>query len=136
MPQRLPFEGPEQIDDHKGGAPVQCPIHNLLAPELREQAEQAPHLMAYLHKVPFAEFGIPEYYPEANRKMGDIKDPNLIYPVGKNTFIHVFPDHAEARNYYIAIEPDSQSLGELIEQMEFRLLDFVEILADATTPEE
>ncbi len=136
MPQRLPFEGPEQIDDHNAGSATQCPIHNLLAPELRERAEQAPHLMRYLHKIPFNEYGVPDYYPEANRKMGDLKDPNLIYPVGKNTFIHVFPDNAEARNYYIAIEPDSDSLSEFIEQMEFRLLDFVEILADATTPAE
>ena len=94
MPQRLPFDVPEQIDDHKGGvAGAQCPIHNLLAPELRDEAEAAPHLMSYLHKVPFAEFGVPDYYPEASRKMGDIKDPNLIYPVGDNTFIHIFPDH-------------------------------------------
>jgi len=137
MPQRLPFDGPEgAADDHAGGAAAQCPIHNLLAPELREQAEGAPHLMAYLHKVPMGEFGVPDFYPEANRKMGDIKDPNLIYPVGANTFIHIFPDHAEARNYYIAIEPSSDALGELLEQMEYKLLDFVEILADARSVEE
>jgi flagellar protein FlaI len=136
MPQRLPFEGPEQIDDHKAGSAALCPISNLLEPELRERAEKAPHLMRYLHKVPFAEYGVPDYYAEASRKLGDMKDPNLIYPVGKNSFVHIFPDHAEARNYYIAIEPDSDSLGEFIEQMEFRLLDFVEILADATSPED
>ncbi len=136
MPQRLPFDVPEEVNDHKGGAAAMCPIHNILAPELRDQAERAPHLMTYLHKVPMAEFGVPEYYPEINRKMGDIKDPNLIYPVGDNTFIHIFPDNAEARNFYIAIEPGSDHLGDTLEQMEYRLLDFVEILAEATTPEE
>ncbi len=136
MPQRLPFDVPDQIDDHKAGGGAQCPIHNLLAPELRDQAERAPHLMSYLHKVPFAEFGVPDYYPEISRKMGDMKDPNLIYPVGANTFIHIFPDTAEARNFYIAIEPGTDSMGEQIEQMEYRLLDFVEILADALSPEE
>ncbi len=135
MPQRLPFEVPEQADDHKGGA-ARCPIHNLLSPELRDHADKAPHLMSYLHKVPMAEFGVPDFFPEVNRKMGDIKDPNLIYPVGDNTFIHIFPDTAEARNFYIAIEPGSDDIGDLLEQMEFRLLDFVEILAEATTPEE
>lgn len=135
MPQRLPFEAPEEIDDHSRGA-AQCPLHNILSPELREQAEGAPHLMNYLHKVPMQEFGVPDYYPEANRKLGDLKDPNLIYPVGNNTFIHIFPDNAEARNFYIAIEPGSDAMGDLIEQMEFRLLDFVEILAEATSPEE
>lgn len=138
MPQRLPFDVPEQIDDHSSGVPsAQCPIHNILSPELRDAAEEAPHLMAYLHKVPFAEFGVPDYYPEANRKLGDIKDPNLIYRAGtSNTFIHIFPDDAEARNYYIAIEPVGDNVTDLIEEMEYRLLDFVEILAEATTPEQ
>ena len=49
--------------------------------------------MTYLHKVPIGEYGVPEYYAEANRKLGDIKDPNLIYPVGDDTYIHIFPDH-------------------------------------------
>src|SRR6185437_13026617 len=105
MPQRLPFEPLESTEDHRGPAAAQCPIHNILAPELRVEAEQAPHLMSYLHKVPMGEFGVPVYYPQVSRKMGDIKEPNLIYPVGNNTFIHIFPDNAGARNYYIAIEP-------------------------------
>jgi flagellar protein FlaI len=136
MPQRLPFDVPDEVDDHRNGGAAQCPIHNLLAPELRDQAERAPHLMAYLHKVPFAEFGVPEFYPEVNRKMGDMKDPNLIYPVGSNSFIHIFPDSAEARSFYIAIEPGTDTITDLIEQVEFRLLDFVEILAEATSAEE
>lgn len=136
MPQRLPFEVPEQVDDHRAATGAQCPIHNLLPPELRDEAERAPHLMSYLHRVPLAEYGVPEFYPEINRKMGDIKDPNLIYPVGANSFIHIFPDNAEARNFYIAIEPGTDKIGDLLEQIELRLLDFVEILAEATTPEE
>ena len=137
MPQRLPFDTADHADEHKGSIDSsQCPIHNLLSPELRDAAEAAPHLMSYLHKVPFAECGVPTYYPEANRKMGDIADPNLIYAVANNTFIHILPDHQEARNYYIAIEPGTDQLTDLIEEMEYRLLDFVEILADANTPEE
>ena len=38
--------------------------------------------MSDLHKVPFNELGVPDYYPEANRKMGDLVDPNLINPWG------------------------------------------------------
>jgi flagellar protein FlaI len=139
MPARLPFDLPQDAapDDHSSGvAPAACPIHGILAPELREQADANPHLMAYLHRVPMAEFGVPEYFPEISRKMGDLKEPNLIYPVGQNTFIHIFPEAAGDRNWYIAIEPGSDKIIELIEQMEFRLLDFVEILAEATTPEE
>jgi flagellar protein FlaI len=136
MPQRLPFEAAEEIDDHSRGSAVQCSLHNILAPELRECAEKSPHLMTYLHKVPMAEFGVPEFFPEASRKLGDIKDPNLIYPVGNDTYIHIYPDPGDGRNYYLAIEPGSDNMGELMEQMEVRLLDFVEILADALSPEE
>ena len=138
MPQRLPFETQDDVDHHAGGSAVQCPIHNILPPELREQAEAAPHLMTYLHKVPIADLGMPEFYPAISRKMGDLKDANLIYPVAGNSniFVHIFPDQAEARNYYIAIEPTNDRLGDLLEQIEYRLLDFVELLADAMTPQE
>jgi len=138
MPARLPFDvAPDALPDgHSGAAAASCPIHGLLAPELREQAEANPHLMTYLHRVPMAEFGVPEYYPEINRKMGDLKEPNLIYPVGQNTFIHIYPETAGDRNWYVAIEPGSDKITDLIEQMEFRLLDFVEILAEAHEPEE
>ena len=138
MPQVLPFENPSEQpanDDHSRGVAVQCPLHNILPAELRERAEQSPHLMSYLHKVPMADYGVPEYHAEVNRKMGDIQEPNLIYPVGNDTYIHVFPDSGGARNYYIAIEPGTDSIGDLIEEVEFRLLDFVEILAEADTPE-
>jgi len=138
MPQVLPFEVPEQPanDDHSRGATVQCPLHNILPKPLLERAEQSPHLMSYLHKVPLADFGVPEYHEEISRKMADIQEPNLIYPVGQDTYIHIFPDQGGARNYYIAIEPGSDTMGDLIEQVEFRLLDFVEILAEAETPED
>ncbi|MHB8683519.1 MAG: type II/IV secretion system ATPase subunit [Dehalococcoidia bacterium] len=136
MPQRLPFEASQPAEDHRNGGAAQCPIHNLLSPDLRAEADRAPHLMSYLHSVPMSEFGVPVYYPQISRKMGDTKDPNLIYPVGNNSFVHIFPDSAEARNFYIAIEPSTGRLGDLVEDIEYRLLDFVELLADATTAEE
>ena len=117
------------------GNEAQCPIHNLLSPELREHADDAPHLMSYLHRAPLAEHGVPDFYAEASRKLGDIKDPNLIYPAGEGTYVHVYPDHNDARNFYVAIEPGSERIGDLLEEVEVRLLDFVELLADAETPE-
>jgi flagellar protein FlaI len=117
------------------GNEAQCPIHNLLSPELRERADEAPHLMAYLHNAPLAEHGVPDFYAEATRKLGDIKDPNLIYPAGNGTYVHVYPDHADARNFYVAIEPGNERVPSLLEEVEVRLLDFVELLADAETAE-
>jgi flagellar protein FlaI len=118
------------------GNEAQCPIHNLLSPELREQAEESPHLMAYLHVAPIGEHGVPDFYLEASRKLGDIKDPNLIYRVGNGTYVHIYPDTNDARNFYVAVEPGNERLDDLIEEVELRLLDFVELLADAETPEE
>jgi flagellar protein FlaI len=118
------------------GNEAQCPIHNLLSPELREQADLAPHLMSYLHQAPLADHGVPDFYAEASRKLGDIKDPNLIYVVGNGTYVHIYPDAADARNFYVAIEPGNDRLGDLIDDVEERLLDFVELLADAESPEE
>ena len=48
MPARLPFDvAPDALPDgHSGPVAASCPIHGILAPELREQAEQNPHLMA------------------------------------------------------------------------------------------
>ena len=89
MPQRLPFEA-TGIDrgPPRSGALPSARSTTSSPPELRAEAEQAPHLMAYLHKVPMGEFGVPVYYPQVSRKMGDIKDPNLIYPVGQQ---HLHP---------------------------------------------
>ena len=108
-----------------------CPIHNLLSPELREHADEAPHLMTYLHKVPLAEHGVPDFYPEASRKLGDIKDPNLIYRVGDNTYIHIFPDARGRAELLHRHRAGNDRMDDLLEEMEFRLLDFVEMLADA-----
>lgn len=117
------------------GNEAQCPIHNLLSPELREHADEAPHLMTYLHRAPLAEHGVPDFYAEASRKLGDIKDPNLIYRAGDNTYVHIYPDHNDARNFYVAIEPGSDRIGDLLEDVEVQLLDFVELLADAESAE-
>jgi archaeal flagellar protein FlaI len=118
------------------GPDGQCPIHNLLPPPLRAAADEAPHLMAYLHRAPIGEFGMPDYYAEVSRKLSDIKEANLIYPVGKGTFVHIYPAPNDARNCYAAVEPGSEHIGELIEQVEYVLLDFVELLVEAHTPEE
>lgn len=115
---------------------AQCPIHNLLSPELQEHADAAPHLMSYLHRAPLAEHGVPDFYGEVSRKLSDIKDPNLIYPTGKGTYVHVYPDESDARNFYVAIEPGSERIDDLVEDVEVRLLDFVELLAEAETPDE
>jgi len=83
------------------------------------------------------EFGVPQYVEKLERKMGDIEQPNIIYPVGDATFAHIFPDSQDARNYYIPVEPIvGRDYGELFEMVEDRLVDVVHKLRQPFTPEE
>ena len=136
MPNTLPFPCENVVDDHKDGNSG-CALKKLLSKELLERAETAPHLMDYLHMVPMAAVGVPDFYPEVSRKLGEIQHPNLIYPVSDDIFIHIFPDVEDPRNYYLAIEPPiGMDLEDLLREVERRLLDYVDILAEAQTTEE
>jgi archaeal flagellar protein FlaI len=102
---------------------IQSDIFKDLPDELKKVTEEHPHVLAYLSRMPFTEFGIPQYAPELNRKMGDIKKPNIIYPAHRNAvFIHILP--GETRNHYIPIEPDfGLNLDDLMRQIEVQLLN-------------
>jgi flagellar protein FlaI len=131
----LPFDTVNNADSHEGGQ-ARCPLHGLLPEPLRERADQAPHLMEYLHMVPIGEVGVPEFYPEVSRKLGDIDNPNLIYPVGEQLFVHIYPDPEDARDYYIPVEPTLiGGMGPLISRVERRLLEYVDALSQAETEE-
>jgi len=131
----LPFGG--EGTNHEHGAGVeQCSLHSLLPPPFQERTAQSPHLLEYLHQVPIGEVGLPDFYPELNRKLGDLRHPNLIYPVADHLFVHIFPDAGDARDYYIAIEPSSvEDLAPVLEKLEARLMDYVEALERAETAE-
>ena len=131
----LPFPCENTIDTHDGKQP--CTLIKLLPKSLREQAEAVPHLMDYLHMVPISKVGVPEFYPEVSRKLSEIEHPNLIYPVSDDAFVHIFPDLEDPRNYYIAIDPPvGVEIEDVLKEVERRLLDFVDILAQAETTEE
>ncbi len=116
---------------------AQCTLRGLLPDELHERAEAAPHLMEYLHLVPVKDLGVPDYYEDLNRKLSQLKEPNLIYRVDDERFVHIFPDPQDARNYYISIEPAMlQDIQPLLQAIERRLLDYVEELAAAETEAE
>jgi flagellar protein FlaI len=135
-PNALPFPCENTIDDHHDGK-GSCTVKSLLPKPLQEQAEATPHLMDYLHMVPIADVGVPDYYPEISRKLGEIDHPNLIYPVSDDIFIHIYPDLEDPRNYYIAVEPPTgMDMEPLLREVERRLLDYVDILAQAETTEE
>ena len=132
----IPFAAQEEAEaeDCRGG---QCSLRSLLPQELQEQCDAAPHLMEYLHLVPVNDVGVPAYAEDLNRKHSDLDEPNLIYRVDDELFIHIFPDKEDARNFYIAIEPAMvHDLQPLLAALEYRLLDYVEELSRAETEEE
>jgi flagellar protein FlaI len=132
---RLPFGDANQDPEvHREG---NCPVCSAVSPELREQAQQHPHLFRYLHMLPTEEFGMPQYQEKLDRKMADIRQPNIIYPVGDATFAHIFPDPQDSRNYYIPVEPIiGGDYTDLFEMVEDRLVDVVHKLRQPSTPEE
>jgi hypothetical protein len=73
--------------------------------DLREAALEKPFLAAYLAALPIDEIGIPDYYPTPDRSLGKLERRNLIYPIRKGNFVHIFPDEQSERDYYVVIEP-------------------------------
>lgn len=117
----LPFKIEKNTDAENES--IQSDIFNNLPDDLKKVTEEHPHVLAYLSRMPFEEFGIPQYAPELNRKMGDNKRPNIIYPAHRNAvFIHILP--GEDRNHYIPIEPHfGLNLDDLMRQIEVQLLN-------------
>ena len=78
----LPFDTSADAD-HQERDPLECPLFKTLPEELQEGAHGHPHLLKYLHMLPVADHGIPDYREELTRADGDRKEPNVIYPVGR-----------------------------------------------------
>ena len=98
-----------------------------LPPQLQEQSKAHDHLREYVSSLPISEISIPDYHPRLTRTMQDIKHRNLIYPVGKGTFIHLKPDLTDSRDFYEPIEPSTTNpnLNSLMDQVDKRLTDYV-----------
>ncbi len=115
----------------------QCAVRSLLPDDLQERAEEAPHLMEYLHLMPIKDIGVPDYYDKLDRKLGDLDYRNLIYRIDDELFIHIYPDAQDARDYYVAIEPAMlEDVQPLLKAIERNLLEYVEDLEAAETEEE
>ncbi|MCH8007682.1 MAG: type II/IV secretion system ATPase subunit [Chloroflexi bacterium] len=129
----LPFPVEAKAEDCSSA----CSVRSLLPDELQEVSEEIPHLMQYLHQVPIKDMGVPEYYEKIDRKLADVEQKNLIYRVDKNLFVHIFADPEDARDFYISIEPAMlENIKSILEDLEQRLLDYVEELSAAETEED
>ena len=131
----LPFSYQQSSDgcDHGPG----CSLNTVLPKRLQEACAEHSHLSDYLHMVPMGEIGIPDYYPTLTQALSDLEERNLIYPVGDGLFIHIYPNTAAARDYYIAVEPHlTVDLSALIPEVEDRLVDWAEEIGQQETPAE
>ena len=119
----LPFSIDKEI--MSGESLIDGELHRSLPDTLKEVVEEYPHMLEYLNIFPVEQAGMPEYYPELTRSMGDIKKPNLIYPTQhKGTFIHILANPSDYRHSYIPIEPVLMiDIDDLMFKVEEKLLE-------------
>ena len=128
----LPFT-PQFVEAHDTDL-RKCGLYRILPPEAQDYMamEKNRHVLDYQHMIPTDEIGIPAFYTKLDRKLGDIKHPNLIYPVGDQICIHIYPDKTDIRDYYIPIEPPLfKNFDALLMKIEEKLADLGEIAEEA-----
>lgn len=125
----LPFT-PEEVDEsisYDEKSIEASPLFRMLPANAKEYVKQAPHLLEYLHIFPVNTFGIPLFFSELTRDVKGMASPNIIYPASDMTFIHIFPDENDVRDYYIPIEPSFlHSVTEILPHVEKKLVDFID----------
>jgi len=126
----LPFK-PARADEGKDCVSriEECSIYRMLPAHAKGYVQKSPHLLEYLHTYPVNTYGIPLFFSDLKRDLKGLKDPNLIYPANEETYIHIFPDPVDARNYYIPIEPSFlHSVNNLIPAVELKLVNLLDAL--------
>ena len=117
--------------EHKvdGSDFAKCPMFRMLPEPLQESSLKHRHMREYLHEMPIEDIGVPTYYPKLDKSAGDLENPNLIYPVSDEVFVHIKPDPDDSKDFYIAIEPGmGEPVDHLIDEVELRLADVVQEL--------
>ena len=136
----LPFEiksCPQDCGKTCGTDLTRCPTYQKLPAPLQEKCKENLHLLQYLHAFPLDELGIPEYYEKVDRSMKGKKDPNLIYPVSADVFVHILANHEDVRDHYIAVEPSlADGGGNFLDEMEHGIAEYVDDLEGISDSEE
>lgn len=134
----LPFE-PEFNDEGNDcyNNVESCALYRMLPANAREYVKESPHLLEYLHILPVNTVGIPLFLSELKRDLKSMENPNIIYPVNETTFIHIFPDPNDVRNWYIPIEPSFlHSVKEILPVVEAKLIDMIDALDEEPVTEQ
>ena len=119
----FPFK-PNKYEGHDHSNLKTCNLYKLLPLDMKKEVETNLHLLEYLHILPIDTIGIPRYVSKLESKHGDIEEPNLIYKVNDQTYVHIYPNRNDVRNFYIPIEPILLTgVGSLIKELENKLVD-------------
>ncbi|WP_214041361.1 type II/IV secretion system ATPase subunit [Methanoculleus sp.] len=133
----LPFE-PEFNDEGNDcyNNVESCALYRMLPANARDYVKASPHLLEYLHILPVNTVGIPLFLSELKRDLKSMENPNIIYPVNETTFVHIFPDPNDVRNWYIPIEPAFlHSVKEILPVIEEKLIDMIDALEEEPVTE-
>ena len=124
------------LDKKNDDALLKSNFFNSLPKELQDICREKIFLLKYLYGLPIDEIGMPQYHEKPDRKLGELKQPNIIYPTKIGNFVHILGDPEDERNTYIPIEPDmGEDLEELILQIEKKMLNHVHDLKDIVDDE-
>lgn len=136
MPEfELPFRMAASSETHEDLE--QCAMFRMLPPAMQQVCRTQSHVLEYLHRLPLEEIGIPQYYEELSRKLGDLKQRNLMYPVSDNVLVHVWSGTSGERDIYIPVEPIfSMDLDQKLAQIENHLLHMADRFGEMDVREE
>ncbi len=109
----------------------ESPLFQRLPPRLQEESKSQVHLGRYLVDLPVDDIGVPEYADVLTNSMKALQYRNLICPVSRGIYVHLYPDMKDSRDYYIVIEPSIGPIAGLMEQVDRRLIDYVDELERA-----
>ena len=132
----LPYKPEKKKPDQKGRLNYNS-VLQLMPTEFQEIAKKHPYLLEYLMTFPVNELGMPQYYPELNRNLSNVADPNIIYPGQNGVFVHILDDPNDGRHTYIPIEPClAEDYNPLMLEFEKRLLHRADILSSIDVQDE
>ena len=120
----LPFETQKVPEGHDHTNLENCELYCGLTDDLKAEVQKNPFLLDYLHMIP--DGMMPKFMAKLDRKAGETKTPNVMYPVSDCIYIHIFSDVNDVRNFYIPIEPHFiTSVKQYMKTVEEKLVDMV-----------
>ncbi len=120
----LPFEIQKVPEGHDHTNLENCELYRSLTDDIKAEVQKNPFLLDYLHMIPIDM--LPTFSAKLDRKAGETKTPNMIYPVSDCIYIHIFSDPNDVRNFYIPIEPQFiNNVKPYLNKLEEKLVDMV-----------